>query len=153
MEECYNQEVEKASARQSKAPKEKPGTTPSPAPRASGQKTMGRGEAIKLHLKKMATGQDRTHVPPQDKGPVVGKHYEQPRCQEGAVASQASHPPLTDELLAPGVDVTTVLDYHDDVQEDPEITQAITDIPLRTDSADVEMRDVNAPPTLSYAQP
>ena len=40
-------------------------------------------------------------------------------------ASQAGRSPLTDELLALGEDVTTVLDYQDNVQEDPEITQAM----------------------------
>ena len=59
-------------------------------------------------------------------------------------ASQASRSPLTDELLAPGEDVTTVLDYQDDVQEDLEIAQAVVHIPPRTEATDVEMEDVNA---------
>ena len=87
----------------------------------------------------MAPGQDWTHVPPKDKGPDVRKCYDPPRCQNdmGAgqaggsqmEASQAGCSPLTDELLAPGEDVTTVLDYQYDVQEDPEIVQAIVHIP------------------------
>ena len=73
MEQCYNREVEKASAKQNKAPKEKPDATASPASQAPGQKTQSQREAIKLHLKKTAKGHTWTPVPPQDKGPKVGK--------------------------------------------------------------------------------
>ena len=59
--------------------------------------------------------------------------------------SQAGHSPLTEELLAPGEDVTTILDYQYDTQEDPEIVQAVLNIPPCTDMVDVEMEDVNAP--------
>ena len=52
--------------------------------------------------------------------------------------SQAGRSPLTEELLAPGEHVTTVLD---DQYEDPEIEQAIANIPPHTDPADVEMED------------
>ena len=51
---------------------------------------------------------------------------------------QAGRSPLTEELLAPGENVTTVLD---DQYEDPEIVQAVSNIPPCTDSADVEMED------------
>ena len=60
-------------------------------------------------------------------------------------ASQTGHAPLTEELLAPGEDVTTVLDYQYDTQEDPEIVQAVLNIPPCTDMAQMEMEDVNAP--------
>ena len=79
----------------------------------------------------MVPGQDWTHIPPKDKGPDVRKCYEPPQHQDGTGASQASGSqtgasqagcsPLTDELLALGEDVTTVLDYQYEVQEDPEI--------------------------------
>ena len=52
--------------------------------------------------------------------------------------SQAGQSPLTEELLAPGEHVTTVLD---DQYEDPEIEQAVANIPLHMDPADVEMED------------
>ena len=42
--------------------------------------------------------------------------------------------------------MTTVLDYQYDMQKDPEIAQAIAHIPPCTDTVDVEMEDVNAPP-------
>ena len=64
--------------------------------------------------------------------------------QEGAGTGQTGRSQLTDELLPPGEDVTNVLDY-DNVQEDPEITQAVAHIPPRIDMADVEMQDEGAP--------
>ena len=146
MEECYNKEVKKAAVEKNKAPKEKPGATPSPAPKSPGLKTMGCGESIKLHLRKTAMGEGWSHITPKDKGLDVGQRYEPPQCQDDTGASQASHSPLTDELLTLGEDVMTVLDYQDDTQEDPEITPAITNIPPHSDEADVEMQDVNAPP-------
>ena len=41
--------------------------------------------------------------------------------------------------------MTTVLDYQYDVQEDPEIAQAVAHIPPCSDAMDVEMEDENAP--------
>ena len=100
---------------------------------------MGCGETIKLHLRKKALGQDWTHVTPKDSGQDIGKHYETPRCQEGMGTSQAGGSPLTEELLALGEHVTTILD---DQFEDPEIEQAVAHIPPHIDLADVEMEDV-----------
>ena len=57
----------------------------------------------------------------------IRKCYETPRCQESTGTSQAGRSPLTEELLAPGEHVTTVLD---DQYEDPEIEQAVANIPL-----------------------
>ena len=136
MEKCYNEHImDTAAQEKKKVLQKKPGAKPSPSSKSSRLKNMGRGETIKIYLKKLAPGQDWTHVPPKDKGPDVGKRYDPPQCQDdmGAgqaggsqmEASQAGCSPLTDELLAPGEDVTTVLNYQDDVQEDPEIEQAI----------------------------
>ena len=55
------------------------------------------------------------------------------------MTSQAGRSPLTKELLAPGENVSTILD---DQYEDLEIVQAVSNIPLHTDPADVEMEDV-----------
>ena len=111
MERCYNEHVMDTAAQEKKALQEKPGKKPSPSSKPSGLKNMGCWETIKIHLKKMAPGQDWTLVPPKDKGPDIGKCYEPPRCQDGMGASQASgsqtgvsqasRSPLTDELLAP----------------------------------------------------
>ena len=102
---------------------------------------MGCGETIKLHLRKKAPGQDWTHVTPKDDGPDVRKHYETPRHQESVGTSQASRSPLTEELLALGEHVTTILD---DQYEDQEIEQAVANIPPHTDPGDVEMEDATS---------
>ena len=156
MEKCYNEYIMDTATQEKKALQEKSGTKPSLSSKPSGLKNMGCRETIKIHLKKMTLGQDWTHIPPKDKGPDIGKCYEPPRHQDGmgasqaggsqTGASQASRSPLTDELLAPGDDVTTVLDCQYDVQEDLEIAQAIAHIPPRSDAMDVEMEDVNVPP-------
>ena len=157
MEKCYNEHImDTAAQEKKKALQEKPGAKPSPSSKPSGLKNMGHGETIKIHLKKLAPGQDWAHVPPKDKGPDIGKHYDPPQCQDDtgvgqAISSQtkASQPgcsPLMEELLALAENVTTVLDYQDDVQEDPEIAQAIANIPPCSEAMDMEMQDVNAPP-------
>ena len=148
MERCYNEHIMDIATQEKKALQEKPGTKPSPSSKPPRLKNIGRGETIKIHLKKVALGQDWTHVPPKDKGPDVGKCYEPPPRQEGTGVSQASgsqkeanqagRSPLTDELLALGEDVTTVLDYQYNTQEDPEIAQAVAHIPPCT--------EINAPP-------
>ena len=74
-------------------------------------------------------GEGWSHVTPKDKGPDVSQCYELTQCQDNTGASQAGCSPLTDELLTPGEDVTTILNYQDDTQEDPEIVQAIVNIP------------------------
>ena len=55
--------------------------------------------------------------------------------------SQASQSPLTEELLAPGEHVTTILN---DQYEDQEIEQAIANIPPHTDPGDIEMEDATS---------
>ena len=139
MEMCYNQHIMDMAAQQKKKEQqEKLGQKATPSSKPTGIKNMGHGETIKLYLRKKALGQDWTHVTPKDNGPDVGKCYETPRHQEGTGTSQASRSPLTEELLAPGEHVTTVLD---DQYEDPEIEQAVAHIPPHTDLADVEMED------------
>ena len=55
---------------------------------------------------------------------------------------QAGHSPLTEELLALGEDITTILDEYN-TQEDLELAQAVSSILPHTDTADVEMEEVN----------
>ena len=142
MEMCYNQHImDTATQQKKKEQQEKPGQKASPSSKPTGIKSMGCRETIKLHLWKKAPGQDWTHVTPKDNAPDVWKHYETPRCQEGTGTSQAGRFPLTEELLAPGEHVTTVLD---DQYEDPEIEQAIAHIPPCMDLANVEMEDVTS---------
>ena len=105
---------------------------------------MGRGETIKIYLKKADQGQGWTHVPPKDSGHDVGERYETPRRHDDAGAKQSGHSPLTTEILAPEENISDLLDYEDDVQqEDPEIVQAVTNIPQNTGEPDVEMEEDN----------
>ena len=67
--------------------------------------------------------------------------YETPRHQETIGTNQAGQSPLTEELLALGEHVTTILD---DQYKDPEIEQAVAHIPLHTDPVDVEMEDATS---------
>ena len=139
MEMCYNQHImDTATQQKKKEQQEKPGQKATPSSKPTGIKNMGRGETIKLHLRKKAPGQDWTHIMPKDDGPDVGKCYETPWCQENMGTSQAGRSPLTEELLAPGEHVTTILD---DQYEDPEIEQAVAHIPPCTDPVDVEMEE------------
>ena len=135
MEMCYNQHImDTATQQKKKEQQEKLGQKASPSSKPTGIKSMGCRETIKLHLWKKAPGQDWTHVTPKDNAPDVWKHYETPRCQAG-------RSPLTEELLAPGEHVTTILD---DQYEDPEIEQAIAHNPPCMDLANVETEDVTS---------
>ena len=142
MEMCYNQHImDTATQQKKKEHQEKLGPKPAPSSKPAGVKKMGRGETIKLHLRKKTPGQDWTHLMPKDDGPDVGKHYETPQHQESTGTSQASRSPLTEELLAPGEHVTTVLD---DQYEDLEIEQAVANMALHTDPMDVDMEDATS---------
>ena len=148
MEKCYSEHMlDTAAQEKKKASQEKPDAKPSLATKPSRSKTLGRGETIKIHLKKVVQGLGWTHIPPKDLGPDVGNQYKLPRCQDDAGASQAGHSPLTNELLTLEENVSDILDYENDVrQEDPEIAQAVTHIPKPTDDADVEMEEENPTP-------
>ena len=71
--------------------------------------------------------------------------------QESEQTVQPGHSPLTSKLLAPGEELTEVLDY-EDVEEndldvpDPEITQVVAHIPLADAYTDVEMQESHPPP-------
>ena len=142
MERCYNEHILDMTAQQKKKElKEKPGPKPAPSSKptgTTGTKNLGCGETIKIHLRKKALGQDWTPVPGKDDGPDVGKRYEISRHQESTGMGQASRSPLTEELLALGESVTTILDLQ---YEDQEIAQAISNIPPCADSADLEMEE------------
>ena len=56
--------------------------------------------------------------------------------------SQAGSSLLMEELLAPGEDLTTVLNKYD-IPEEQELAQAVSSILPRTDTMDVEMEEVN----------
>ena len=133
--------MDTAAQQKKKEQEEKLGQKATPSSKPTGIKNMGCRETIKLHLQKKALGQDWTHVMPKDDSPDVRKCYQTPRCQESTGTSQAGRSPLTEELLALGEHITTLLD---DQYEDPEIEQAIANIPPHTDPADVEMEDATS---------
>ena len=115
----------------------------------------GRGNTLKLHLRRATPGEGWSHVEPKDSGPDVGRPYQTPKeanqPQESEQATQPGHSPLTSELLAPGKELIEDLDY-EDVEEtdpdqpDPEIIQAVANIPQVDAYADVEMQESRPPP-------
>ena len=94
-------------------------------------------------------------VETRDSGPSMGHPSQTPKKnskpQESEQTVQPGHSPLTSKLLAPGEELTEVLDY-EDVEEndpdvpDPEITQAVDHIPLADAYADVEMQESHPSP-------
>ena len=121
---------------------------------SSGLTKVGRGDALKLHLKRTARGEGWS-VEMRDSGPNVGHpspaNQETGKLQESEQMVRLGHSPLTSELLAPDEELTEVLDY-EDVEEndasmpDPEITQAVAHIPQANAFADVEMQELHPPP-------
>ena len=121
---------------------------------ASGLTKVGRGDTLKLHLKKTARGEGWS-IEVRDSGPNVGHpspaDLETGKPQEGEQVVRPGRSPLTSELLALDEELTEVLDY-DDVEEnntsmpDPEIAKAVAHIPQADAFADVEMQESQPPP-------
>ena len=120
---------------------------------SSGLTKVGRGDALKLHLKRATRGEGWS-VETRDSGPTVGHpspaNQEAGKLQESEQMVRPDHSPLTSELLAPDEEVTGVLDYKD-VEEndagmpDPEIAEAVAHIPQADAFADVEMQESHPP--------
>ena len=90
-----------------------------------------------------------------DSGPSMGHPSQTPqetsKLQESEQTVQPGCSPLTSELLAPGEELTEVLDYEDVEENDPgvpdlEIAQAVAHIPRADAFADVEMQESHPPP-------
>ena len=115
---------------------------------------VGRGDTLKLHLKRTTKGEGWS-VETRDTGPSVGHpspaNQETSKLQESERVDRPGCSPLTTELLAPNEQLTNVLDY-EDVDEyevsmpDPEIAQAVAHIPQADAFADVEMQESRPPP-------
>ena len=115
---------------------------------------VGRGDALKLHLKRAARGEGWS-VQTRDLGLSVGHPSQTPqetsKPQESEQTVRPGRSPLTSELLALDEELTEVLDY-EDVEEndpgvpDPEIAQAVAHIPQANAFADVEMQESQPPP-------
>ena len=135
--------------------KNPPAPSPKPITSPPGLTKAGRGDVLKLHLRRVTPGEGWSHVEPKDSGPDVGRPYQTPKeanqPQESEQVTQPGRSPLTRELLAPGEELILDLDY-EDVEEtdpdqpDPEIVQAVAHIPQADAYADVEMQESRPPP-------
>ena len=115
----------------------------------SGLTKIGRGDSLKLHLKRATWGEGWS-VEMKDSGLTIGHpcpaNQETGKPQESEQMVRPDRSPLTSELLAPDEEVTGVLDY-EDVEEvdagmpDPEIAEAVAHIPQADAFADVEMQE------------
>ena len=139
LERRYSEHVLSSAMGRGKLIVENP-TDPSPKPitSPSGLTKAGRGEILKLHLKRATQGEGWSHVEPKDLGPDVGHPYQIPKeanqPQESKQVTQPGCSPLTSELLAPGEELIEDLDYEgveetDPGQPDLEIVQAVAHIP------------------------
>ena len=73
MEECYNWELVWLEKPQEKVAKDKPGNS---------KTRLGRGQNLKIHLKRAMLGEGWSHVEQKDPGPDIGKKYEPPWKEE-----------------------------------------------------------------------
>ena len=116
-----------------------------------GKSPLGRAGTLRLHLKKAEKGW--TQASQSSAGPGVGNPNQYPKKMSSSSkpgkSDQPGHSPLTNELLEPGEELLGELDYEDveeiNPQPDPEIAQAIANIPLADTYADLEMQDIRPP--------
>ena len=117
-----------------------------------GKGPLGRAGTLRLHLKKVEKGW--TQASQSSTSPGVGNPNQYPKevssqSRQGKL-SQPSRSPLTNELLDPGEELLGELDYEDmeeiNPQPDPEIAQAVANIPQADVYADMEMQDIRPPP-------
>ena len=120
---------------------------------STGLTKVGRGDTLKLHLRRTAQGEGWS-LETKDSGPRVGHPSPatpETKPQEGGRVDRPYRSPLTSKLLAPNEQLTDVLDY-EDVDEyepgmpDPEIAQAVAHIPQPDAFADVEMQESRPTP-------
>ena len=113
---------------------------------------LGRGTVPKVCLRKDGPGPRWSHITPKDTGPDVGCLYQAPKEEQlqEQEAARLDCSPLTSELLGPGEEVIGDLDYEDVVEADqgpnPEIVEAVANIPQATNWVDVEMQESRSPP-------
>ena len=117
-----------------------------------GKSPLGRAGTLRLHLKKAEKGW--TQASQSGAGPGVWNPNWYPKevsskSKQGK-SNQPSHSPLTNELLDPGEELLGELDYEDmeeiNPQLDPEIAEAVANIPQADVYADVEMQVIRPPP-------
>ena len=122
-------------------------------PSAGGVKSpLGRAGTLRLHLKKAEKGW--TQAGQSGTGLGAGNPNRYPKevssKSKPGKSNQPGRSPLTNELLEPGEELLGQLDS-EDVEEinpepDPEIAQAVVNIPQANVYADVEMQDIRPPP-------
>ena len=126
----------------------------SPSPHPPRLTKVRQGDALKLHLKRAARGEEWS-IEMRDSGLSVGHQSQTPqetgKPQESERNVRPGCSPLTSELLAPDEELTEVLDYEDVEKNDPgvpdpEIAQAVAHIPEADAYADVEMQESQPPP-------
>ena len=113
---------------------------------------LGRAGTLQLHLKKAEKGW--TQAGQSGTGPGVGNPNRYPKKvsskSKPGKSNQPGRSPLTNELLEPGEELLGELDYEDveDIipEPDPEIAEAVANIPLADGYADIEMQDIRPPP-------
>ena len=156
LERRYSEHILSSSMGRGKLIAENPtATSPKPVTSPPRLTKAGRGDVLKLHLKRATQGEGWSYVEPKDSGPDVGCPYQTPKeankLQESEQVAQPGHSPLTSKLLALGKEVIGDLDY-EDVEEadlgcpDPEIIQAVAHIPQADAWADVVMQESHSPP-------
>ena len=99
-----------------------PVTNLSPQPPLPGLTKIGRGETLKLHLKRAPQGEGWS-AEMGNSGLSVGHpsqtSLEKNEPQGSEETARPGHSPLTTELLAPDKELTEVLDYEDVEENDP----------------------------------
>ena len=113
-----------------------------------GKSPLGRAGTLRLHLKKAEKGW--TQASQSGAGPGVGNPNRYPKevssKSKQEKSNQPSRSPLTNELLDPGEELLGELDYEDmeeiNPQPDPEIAEAVANIPKVDVYADMEMQDI-----------
>ena len=132
---------------------EKPTAPSQKSDTSTGLTKVGRGDTLKLHLRRTAQGEGWS-VETKDLGPRVGDPSPatpETKPQEGERVDRPDCSPLTSKLLAANEQLTNVLDYEDVDEYEPsmpdlEIAQAVAHIPQPDAFADVEMQESRPPP-------
>ena len=122
-------------------------------PAAGGVKSpLGRAGTLRLHLKKAEKGWTQAGQSGTGLGVWNPNRYTKEISSKSKLgkSNQPGRSPLTNELLEPGEELLGQLDYEDvediNPEPDPEIAQAVANIPPADVYADVEMQDIRPPP-------
>ena len=113
---------------------------------------LGRAGTLRLHLKKAEKGWTQAGQSGTSLGVGNPNRYPKEVSSKSKLgkSNQPGRSPLTNELLEPGEELLGQLDYKDveeiNPEPDPEIAQAVANIPQADVYADMEMQDIWPPP-------